>query len=182
MTTKVRALLTIVAVGGISVIGAGALAAERSGTPTSAQYAAIADDVCTGVPVKEREMGLLAYRDAIVSVAPLKEEYFVGKIKTSRSEGAVIGLRATPGITKPWLERVNGCHVALVGSGRMVGNDAVSDPFAVAGTSVVAVETFAGYVLFVKGVNAETTQEISKRLYALLLTAANPATASLESR
>jgi hypothetical protein len=180
MTTKVRTLLTVAAIGGLSVIGAGALAAEK--TPTAAQYAAIADDVCAGVPAKEREMGLLAYRDAIVSVAPLKEEYFVGKIKTSRTEGAVIGLRATPSITKPWLERVNSCHVALVGSGRIVGNEAALDPFVVAGTSVVAAETFAGFALFVKGLNADTAQEITKRSYALLSTPTQPATASLESR
>jgi hypothetical protein len=115
-------------------------------------------------------------------VAPLKEEYFVGKIKTSRTEGAVIGLRATPSITKPWLERVNSCHVALVGSGRIVGNEAALDPFVVAGTSVVAAETFAGFALFVKGLNADTAQEISKRSYALLSTPTQPATASLESR
>jgi hypothetical protein len=182
MTTKVRTLLTAAAFGGLSVIGAGALAADK--TPTAAQYAAIADDICAGVPAKEREMGLLAYRDAIVSVAPLQEAYFVGKIKTSKTEGAIIGLRATPSITKPWLERVNSCHVALVGSGRMVGNDAAADPFVVAGTSVVAAETYAGYVLFVKGVSAETAQEISKRAYALLATprSSRPATASLESK
>jgi hypothetical protein len=181
MTTKVRTLLSVVAIGGVSIIGVGARAAETSGTPTDAQYAAIADDTCAGVPAKERAMGLLAYRDAVVSVAPLRADYFVGKIKTSRTEGAVIGLRATPGITKPWLERVNSCHVALVGLGRMVGNDAASDPFAIAGTSVVAVETYAGYVLFVKGPNADAAQEITKRSVALLSMPASPTTASLES-
>jgi hypothetical protein len=181
MTTKVRTLLTVVAIGGASVFGAGARAAEMKGTPTAAQYAAIADDACVGVPAKERDMGLLAYRDAVVSVAPLKADYFMGKIKTSRTEGAVIGLRATPGITKPWLERVKSCHVALVGSGRMVGNDAASDPFVIAGTSVVVAETYAGYVLSVKGLNAETAQEITKRSVALQSTPASPATASLES-
>jgi hypothetical protein len=180
MTTKVRTLFSLVAIGSVSVIGAGALAAEK--TPTAAQYAAIADDVCAGVPARERELGLLAYRDAIVSVAPLKEDYFMGKIKTNRTTGAVIGLRATPSITKPWLERVNGCHVALVGAGRVVAIGAASDPFVVAGTSVVAAETYAGYVLFVKGLNADSAQEITKRSYAILSLPASPATASLGSR
>lgn len=182
MTTRVRTLLSVVAIGGVSIIGTAALAAEASGTPTPAQYAAIADDTCAGVPGKERKMGLMAYREAIVSVAPLKAEHFVGKIKTNRTEGAVIGLRATPGMTVPWLERVNSCHIALVGSGRIVGNAAASDPFIVAGTSIVAAETYAGYVLFVKGTNTNTVQEIMKRSVGLLSTTATPTTASLESR
>jgi hypothetical protein len=63
-------------------------------------------------------MGLLAYRDGIVNIAPLQEDTFAGKIKATRTEGAVIALRAMTGISVPWLERVNLCHAALVGSGR----------------------------------------------------------------
>jgi hypothetical protein len=182
MTTKVRTLLSVVAIGSVSVFGGGALAAGTSETPSAAQYAVIAENVCAGVPAREREMGLLAYRDAIVSVAPLKEDYFMGKARTSRTIGAFIELRATPSITKPWLERVNSCHVALVGSGQVLAHEAAADPFVVAGTSLVAAEKFAGYVLFVKGVNADTVQEITKRSLALLSKPNRTTTASLESR
>ena len=185
MTTS-RTLLTVVLIGGSSAVAAigcaGSFASGSNGpTPSTAQYAAIADDACAGVPAKEREMGLLAYRDAITSVAPLSEDRLVGKIKVRDTKGAVIGLRATPGISVPWLERVNGCHVALVGSGRLAGNDPASDPFLIPGTTVSAAEVYAGYAVSVRGSNKDSAQEISRRTSALLSPPAHPPTASLGS-
>jgi hypothetical protein len=179
-----RTLIAVIAIGCTSTIGAtgcaGTFMSGSNGTiPTPAQYAAIADDACTGVPARERELGLLAYRDAITSVAPLNEVSFVGKSKVSNTKGAVIGLRATPGISVPWLERVNICHVALVGSGRLVGNDAASDPFVIPGTILSAAEVYAGYALSVRGSNIDSAQEISRRSSVLLSAPAHPPTASL---
>ena len=183
MTTVRTSLAIIASVSAIGVVGcAGSLSSgSNARAPSAAQYAAIADDACAGVPVKERELGLLAYRDTMVSVAPLREDSFVGKIKVVKTEGAVIGLRATPGISAPWLERVNSCHVALVGSGRLAGNDTMSDPFVLPGTTVSAVEIYAGYALSVRGANRDSAMEISQRANALLSTPAHPPTASLGS-
>jgi hypothetical protein len=186
MTTS-RTLLTVVLIGGSSAVAAiGCAGSFTSGSngniPSAAQYAAIADDACAGVPAKERELGLLAYRDAITSVAPLDEDRFVGKIKVRDTKGAIIGLRATPGISVPWLERVNGCHIAMAGSGRLAGNDAAMDPFILTGTTVVATEVYAGYVLSVKGASVDSVQEILQRSYALVATPGGTKTASLDSR
>jgi len=181
-----RTLFAVIAIGGACTIGAigcaGSFTSGSNGTiPSSAQYAAIADDACAGVPAKERELGLLAYRDAITSVAPLNEVSFVGKSKVSNTKGSVIGLRATPGVSVPWLERVNSCHVALVGAGRLTGNDVASDPFVIPGTILYAAEVYAGYALSVRGSNNDSAQEISRRSSALLSAPTHPATASLVS-
>jgi len=186
MTIKVRRLITVAIVGAACSMTAAAYgetaASGTNGKPSAAQYAAGADDICTGVPAREREMGLLAFRDNIVSVAPLNEFHYAGKAKYLRTEGAVIKLRATPGISVPWLERVNGCHIAMAGSGRLAGNDAATDPFSLTGTTVAATEVYAGYVLSVRGSSAESVQEILRRWYALRPTPASPATAMLEVR
>jgi hypothetical protein len=174
MTTKVRTLLTVAVVG-----SACTMAAAAYGETTAS---AIADNICTGVPAREREMGLLAFRDNIVSVAPLNEFHFAGKAKYLRTEGAVIKLRATPGISVPWLERVNGCHIAMMGSGRLAGNEAALDPFIVTGTTVAATEVYAGYVLSVRGGSVQSVQEILQRSYALISTPGGTKTASLETR
>lgn len=129
MTTKVRTLLTVAVVG-----AACTMAAAAYGETTASAFA---DNICTGVPAREREMGLLAFRDNIVSVAPLNEFHFAGKAKYLHTEGAVIKLRATPGISVPWLERVNGCHIAMMGSGRLAGNEAAMDPFILTGILVI---------------------------------------------
>jgi hypothetical protein len=158
-----------------------ATASGTDGKVSAAQYAAVADDICTGVPSREREMGLLAFRDNIVSVTPLNEFHYAGKAKYLRTEGAVIKLRATPGLSVPWLERVNGCHVALAGSGFLAGNDAAMDPFILTGTTVATMEVYAGYVLSVKGASVESIHEILRRSYGLQSTPASPATALLEA-
>ncbi|HEY5281744.1 MAG TPA: hypothetical protein VIM14_03045 [Polyangia bacterium] len=180
MTNKVRTLLTVATIGVTTAI---AVAAHAAPNTTAAQQATtVADDICTGVPAKERELGLLAFRDNIVSVAPLNEFRYAGKAKYSHTEGTVIRLRATPGISVPWLERVNGCHVALTGAGRTTGYDAASDPFTLPGTTVAASETYAGYVLSVRGASVEAVQEILQRSYALVSTPGGAKTASLETR
>jgi hypothetical protein len=186
MTIKVRRLITVAMVGAACFTTATAYgeaaASGKDGKVTAAQYAALADDICTGVPSREREMGLLAFRDNIVSVTPLNEFHYAGKAKYLRTEGAVIKLRATPGLSVPWLERVNGCHVALAGSGRLAENDAAMDPFILTGTTVAATEVYAGYVLSVKGASVESVHEILQRSYALVSTPGGTKTASLESR
>ncbi len=180
-TRVVRTWMVVVAVGGSFVTASCAGTIATGTTPSAAQYAAIADDACVGVPAKEREMGLLAYRDGIVNVTPLQEDTFAGKIKATRTEGAVIALRAMPGISVPWLEKINLCHVALVGSGRLPENEMAMDPFAIPGTKLGATEIYAGYELSVRGVNHDMSQEILRRSTALLSASGRPTTASLAS-
>jgi hypothetical protein len=185
MTIKVRRLITVAIVGAACSITAAAYgdtaASGTNGKPSLALSAGVADDICTGVPARERELGLLAFRDNIVSVTPLNEFHYAGKAKYLRTEGAVIKLRATPGISVPWLERVNECHIAMMGSGRLVGSEAAMDPFILKGTSVAATEVYAGYVLSVKGASVEVAREILHRSYGLPSTPVSPATALLEA-
>jgi hypothetical protein len=149
---------------------------------SAAHYAGIADDLCVGVPAKERELGLLAYRENMVSVTPLNEYRFFGKAKYLQTEGVAIKLRATPGISVPWLERVNGCHVALVASGRLPGTVGPADPFVLPGTTVGASEVYAGFVLSVRGPSYDAVREILQRSYALITSPGGVKTAALEAR
>ena len=185
MTTRVRTMLAVVVAGGTCIVGAAArgeaITAGMSGRSSAAQYAAIADDICVGVPAKEREMGLLAFRYNIMSVTPLNATRFAGKAKYSQMEGVAIKLRATPGISVPWLERVNGCHVALVASGRLPGNVGPSDPFILPGTTVEASEVYAGFVLSLRGQNYDAAREILQRSYALISPPGGVKTAALEA-
>jgi hypothetical protein len=167
MTTKVRTLLSVAVITGACSIATAAHGAE---------------DICSGVPAKARVMGLLAFRDNIVSVTPLNEFRFAGKAKYGHTEGVVIKLRATPEMSVPWLERVASCHRAMAGAGRLAGYDSAQDPFIVAGTSVGATEVYAGYVLSVRGDKDDAIQAILQRSYALVSTPGGVKTASLEAR
>ena len=167
MTTKVRTLLSAAVITGACSIATAAHGAE---------------DICTGVPAKERAMGLLAFRDGVVSVTPLNEFRFAGKAKYGRTEGVVIKLRAAPDISVPWLQRVNSCHMAMAGAGRLAGYDSTVDPFILPGATVGVTEIYAGFVLSVRGANDDAIQTILQRSYALVLAPAGVKTASLEAR
>ena len=167
MTTKVRTLLSVAVITGACSIA------------TAAHGAA---DICTGVPAKERAMGLLAFRDNIVSVTPLNEFRFAGRAKYGHTEGVVIKLRATPEMSVPWLERVNSCHLAMAGAERLAGYDSALDPFILPGTTVAATEVYAGYVLSVRGANDDAIQAVLHRSYALVSTPGGLRTASLQAR
>jgi hypothetical protein len=149
--------------------------------PSAAHFAAIADDICTGMPAKERQMGLLAYREDIERVAPLLDEGPYGKIEGS-DRGAVVRLRATPGMSIPWLERVNRCHVALVGSGRLVDKESGEDPFLVPGAFVWAGDYGGYYNVSIGSADHAKAMEILRRSRALVSTPAHQPTASLDSR
>jgi hypothetical protein len=177
MTNKVRTLLTVAVIS-----GACTMASAAYGESIAAGTNEKASDICAGVPAKERALGLLAYRENIVSVAPLNEFRYAGKAKYLRTEGVTIKLRATPEISVPWLERVNSCHVALSGAQRPTSNDSVLDPFILPGTTVGAAEVYAGFVLSVRGTNYDAVQEILQRSYALISTPGGVKTASLETR
>jgi len=167
MTTKVRTLLSVAIITCACNIATAAHGAE---------------DICAGVPANERAMGLLAYRDNIVGVAPLNEYRFAGKVKYGHTEGVVIKLRATPDISVPWLERVHSCHLAMAGSGQLAGYDSALDPFILAGTIVGAKQVYAGFELSVKGINDDAIQAILQRSYALISTPGGVKTASLKAR
>jgi len=99
-----------------------------TGSMTPEQYAQLSEQQCVGVPAKEQEEGILAYRDAIAGAQTLKDPYQVGKMKLTRDAGVAFGVRAQPNLNGPWLERVATCHMALARSGRITTS--ASDPFA----------------------------------------------------
>ena len=146
-----------------------------TGSMTPEQYAQLSEEQCTGVPAKEQEQGILAYRDAIAGAQPLKDPYQVGKVKLTRDAGVQIGVRAQPNLTGPWLERVATCHMALARSGRLTPS--ANDPFAVPGATVHVEEAYTGYVVQLHVADANAAKEVMSRTSVALTTPNGPATA-----
>jgi hypothetical protein len=149
---------------------------------TPAQAAQIADQECAGIPAKERELGILAYRDSIGGVRPLKEKTRVGKWETTHDRGVEIAVRAQPGMSAPWLERVATCHIALATAGRGGASTDATDPLLVAGATVRVEEADTGFIVSVRVPDDASVSEISRRTQALLTGPSGPATAEVVSR
>lgn len=185
MSTTRKSVPIIVRGCGLAIAFMGCATNHASGMdgtiPSTAQYVAVADDACPGMPAKERALGLRAYRENIVRVTPLFDDGPFGKIDYS-DRGAVIRLRATLGMSIPWLERVNSCHVALAALGRVVDKESTEDPFLVPRATVWVVEGYGGYYdLSVRSENDALAAEILRRSKGLLPAPAQQATAALGS-
>jgi hypothetical protein len=145
------------------------------------QAAQLAENDCSGVPAKERELGILAYRESIGAAQPLKESEQVGKTKIFHTRGVVFGVRAQPGMTGPWLERVASCHIELAAAGQLASNTASADPLLVPGTTVRVEEAGTGYLVSVRAPNADAASEVTRRTQALLTGPSGPAMAQVVS-
>ncbi len=158
---------------GMSLLAIVGCATESTGGPlspslTPQDYARIADAQCTGLPAKEQQLGLFAYRDSIATTRPYKEEYQVGKMKLTHDRGVELAIRAQPSMTVPWLERVATCHMALARSNAIAAN--AGDPQMVPGATVRVEETYTGFVVSIRVPDAEAAAEVERRT-ALAMTA-----------
>ncbi len=170
---------------GVATLAVAAGCATANEGPLSAsltpdQYAEVAAQQCSGIPVKEQELGLLAYRDAISNAAPLKETYLVGKTKFTRDRGVELTMRAELNMTVPWLARVATCHIALARSNRIAPTEA--DPLLVAGATVDVEEAYTGFVVRVHVPDDAGAAEAVHRATVALTGPTGPATAENRSR
>lgn len=124
------------------------------------------DELCAGVPAKEREMGILAYRDNFAGASILTEYGNVGKVKIGHERGATLGVRALPGLTAQWLERIAICHVASVRAGKVQG--AENDPFVVAGAESRVEQSNMAFLVSIRGGSDDIGHEIIARTAAVI--------------
>jgi hypothetical protein len=164
-------LVVLLAATGCATETGGAMSASL----TPAQYAQVSTEQCSGVPAKEQELGVMAYRSAIANAQPLKEAYSVGKVKFERERGVQIAVRAQPNLTAPWLARVATCHIALARSGQITPSE--SDPLAVAGATVQVEEGYTGYLVSVHVTDETAAAEVMRRTTVALTAPSGPATA-----
>lgn len=157
--------------GGCATMGTSATAM----TPAEAEQ--VASEECVGVPAKEREQGLMAYRDSIAGTRVLKEDVQVGKAKFTHDRGVVISLRAQQGMSAPWIGRVAACHIALVAAAGGPANGAATDPLVVPGATVRVDEAFDGFVVSVRVPDDASASETLRRAQALMTGPSGPATA-----
>jgi hypothetical protein len=67
--------------------------------------------LCAGIADPDRDLGPFAHPELIDRVEPILERLFA-KAPPNVPVGAIIHLRATPGMTEEWLQRIVDCHLA----------------------------------------------------------------------
>lgn len=67
--------------------------------------------LCEGIADGDRDLGPFAHPELIARVEPILERAYA-KAPPNVPVGAIVYLRATPGTTEQWLQRIIDCHLA----------------------------------------------------------------------
>jgi hypothetical protein len=137
----------------------------------SAALRTVEDEACAGIAIEDRDMSPFEHPADIESVTPLVVHRGGGKAGYStRIEGAVVRLRAVPGLTAEWLQRSIECHLARNAS---LGHDVPEMPdcpLVPNGAEATVISTGTGFAVTIRSPQEVEAEEILAR--ARRLTAA----------
>jgi hypothetical protein len=119
---------------------------------------------CAGIPENERDASPLAAYE-LSSVAPLYST--PTKTAPQRLEGAVATVRAAPGVSGPWLQRLVDCHVARSAANHPTAAEMANCPLAVPGSEARVAPARAGFEISIRGEDREVAAEIWRRAQVL---------------
>ncbi len=127
---------------------------------------------CSGIAEQDRDISPFSYTDDITAVEPLTRQGKAGKPDTVL--GATVTLRAVPGLTAEWLQRVVDCHIARNAS---LGNpliDAPTCPLVPKDVKATVTSTGTGFAVELRSPNKKSAEEILSRSQQLFATTALP--------
>lgn len=123
---------------------------------------------CAGIPDGDRDNSpLVSHATDIESVEPLFAETGSSKDKTNRPTGARVTIRAVPGLTPQYLQRLVECHVARNASMGFAMPEMASCPLSVKGASGVVESTGGAFRIDIKSTDVESANEIARRAQSL---------------
>lgn len=123
---------------------------------------------CVGVSIDDRDMSPFYHREDVADVRPAyKAAARSNKGAPDILTGAVVTLRAVPGLTAEWLQTVVDCHVAR---NNALGNNMPEMsycPLTIKGITAKVTSAGNGFAVTIEAPDAETAKEILKRAQAL---------------
>ncbi|MFO0589379.1 MAG: hypothetical protein U0441_17710 [Polyangiaceae bacterium] len=130
-----------------------------------------ADRLCVGIPADVRTTDPLLSSRAVVDVAPLRA-VVMPKAGAPVQIGAVVRLRATPGMTREWLQREIDCHIAADATATAETENGAC-PLALADGSVTVSSTGSGFAVAIPG-RPEDVADLLARANRLLAATPDP--------
>jgi hypothetical protein len=133
-----------------------------------AAAAALADAetrACSGLPAETRGVSPFEHSEDLAGVAPLVETVGTPKSPVTRTAGAIVTLRATPGVTAEWLQRVVDCHLAHTAA--LDVRDMPSCPLVPRGATARVSSTGTGFAVAIRSDDEATAREILARAQRL---------------
>lgn len=122
---------------------------------------------CVGLSGADRDESPFSHREDIEAVSDLTEELPIGRTRVTRTVGARIVVRAVPGLTAEWLERVIECHLARNAA---LGHDVPEMaycPLVPVGVTVDVRSAGDSFAIDVRAEGEESIAEVVRRAHAL---------------
>lgn len=126
------------------------------------------ESACRGLAENDRNMSPFAHREDVAGVQELRRAPTSAKVGPPPSVvGASVTLRAVPGLTREYLERLVGCHTARNASMGFAMPEMSYCPLAVKGATASVESVTGGFRIDVKSDDPGAAQEIVRRAEAL---------------
>lgn len=157
---------TFVSIALISTLAAcaGSPGAPPADTSRATLQAAVEPSACIGLSEADRETSPFARRSDIVRVETLRTQPATAKeTQVGRLQGASITVRATPGLTPEYLQRIVSCHVARDPAMAATRPELSSSPLSVKGASAMVESAGDAFRIDIKGDSKEASEEIAQR-------------------
>lgn len=122
---------------------------------------------CSGISDADRDASPLLRTGDVIGVEDVRKQGTKSG-PASRLVGAAISIRAVPGLTKEYLQRLSNCHISRNSSMGYSMPEMARCPFAVKGASASVVSGDGTFVVQVTSDDETTANEISKRARALV--------------
>lgn len=123
---------------------------------------------CSGLTDEDRDISPFAHREDIVGVAPLTGARRLGRGERAMGDGAVVTIRANPGMTAEWLQRVVDCHLARNAA---LGHDAPEMPWCPLvpkGVWATVLPADGSFAVYIRSTDPAAAQEILRRSRLLM--------------
>ena len=135
----------------------------------SAALRAAEESTCAGISPEDRDISPFSYVDDIVGVEPITASRSGGKDgPRAVTLGAVVSVRAVPGLTAEWLQRIVDCHVARDASLGNVVPEMPDCPLVPAGVTAKVSSTGAGFAVDIRTEDTSAAADVLARAQRLV--------------
>lgn len=118
---------------------------------------------CVGISDENRDLSPFEHPEEIAAVKPLMERVQLGRASSERLAGAVVTVRAVPGLTAEWLQRIVDCHLARNASLGQFVPEMPNCPLVPKGVEAKVISAGNGFAVSIRSNDVETAKEILAR-------------------
>ena len=123
---------------------------------------------CAGISEADRDTSPFEHREDVVSVAPLYEQRLMGRTTMQQEAGVIVTVRAVPGLTVEWLQRLVDCHLARASAMGHEMAEMVHCPLVPRGVERAVVTSAGGAFAVEIHANSDALAEVRRRAASLV--------------